>query len=119
MLKGRYKISESMRRAALLVPFLLAVALVGAQAPRRVSLIVSHGTVITVDAQRRVIEDGAVAIDGTRIADVGRASDIAARYRAGDTVDASGAVVMPGLINTHTHAPMVLFRGLADDLALM
>ena len=41
------------------------------------------------------------------------------RFRGRDTIDAAGAVVMPGLINTHTHAPMVLFRGLADDLALM
>ena len=108
-----------MRRVSSLVAVLAAVAVVQAQSPRRVSLIVTHATVITVDAQRRVIDDGAVAIDGTRIADVGRAAEIAARYRAADTIDASGSVDMPGLINTHTHAPMVLFRGLADDLALM
>ena len=109
-----------MRRfAVLLTAVAAAAALVQAQAARRVSILITHGTVITVDAQRRVIDDGAVAIDGTRIADVGRAADLAARYRAATTIDASGSVVMPGLINTHTHAPMVLFRGLADDLALM
>jgi 5-methylthioadenosine/S-adenosylhomocysteine deaminase len=86
---------------------------------RTVSMIVTNGTVVTVDASRRVIERGAVAIDGRDIVAVDTAETIAARYRGRDTIDASGAVVMPGLINTHTHAPMVLFRGLADDLALM
>src|SRR4029079_12043583 len=45
--------------------------------------------------------------------------EIAAKYDAAERVDVRGQVVLPGLINTHTHAPMVLFRGLADDLALM
>src|SRR6266700_1674190 len=78
---------------------LLAMAagtLSAAQAPplRTVSLVITNGIVDTADA-------------------------IAARVRGTETIDAAGAVVMPGLINTHTHAPMVLFRGLADDLALM
>ena len=88
-------------------------------APRTVSLIVTNGTVVTVDANRRVIERGAVAIDGRDIIAVDTATAIAARFRAPDTLDAAGGVIMPGLVNTHTHAPMVLFRGLADDLALM
>ena len=98
-----------------------ASAIVTAQAPARrtVSLVVTNGTVVTVDANRRVIERGAVAIDGRDIVGVDTAAAIAAKYRGRDTIDAAGAVVMPGLINTHTHAPMVLFRGLADDLALM
>jgi 5-methylthioadenosine/S-adenosylhomocysteine deaminase len=50
---------------------------------------------------------------------VGPAAEIARRFRARATIDATGQVVLPGLINTHTHAPMVLYRGLADDLALM
>ena len=74
---------------------------------------------ITVDGNRRVIARGSVAIDGRDIVAVDTAEAIAARFRGRDTIDAAGAVVMPGLINTHTHAPMVLFRGLADDLALM
>jgi len=101
----------------------VAVAILGlaaAQAPRRtVSLVVTHGIVVTVDAGRRVIQDGAVAIEGRDIVAVDTAGTIAGRFRGRDTIDARGAVVMPGLVNTHTHAPMVLFRGLADDLALM
>jgi 5-methylthioadenosine/S-adenosylhomocysteine deaminase len=98
-----------------------AVALGAAQPPGRrdVSLIVANGIVITVDASHRVIQNGSVAIDGRDIVAVGTSDAIAARYSGRDTVDAAGSVIMPGLINTHTHAPMVMFRGLADDLALM
>src|SRR3954468_13223276 len=97
-----------------------AIALGAVQGgPRTVSLVVANGTVVTVDGARRVIARGAVAIDGRDIVAVDTAEAIAASYRGRDTIDATGSVVMPGLINTHTHAPMVLFRGLADDLALM
>lgn len=84
-----------------------------------VDLIISGGTVVTMDPSRRVIEDGAVAARGARIVAVGTRSEISSRYRARRTIDASGKVIMPGLINAHTHAPMVLFRGIADDMALM
>ena len=95
-----------------------SVAIAGQQ-PRTVSLVVTNGIVVTVDRDRRVIQHGAVAVDGRDIAAVGTAEAIAAGFRGRDTIDAAGGVIMPGLINTHTHAPMVLFRGLADDLALM
>ncbi len=99
----------------------VAASFAGRQAPARrtVSLVVANGIVITVDGNRRVIPHGSVAIDGRDIVAVGTAEGIAARFRGRETVDAAGAVIMPGLINTHTHAPMVLYRGLADDLALM
>ena len=97
----------------------VAVALAVPAQPRTVSLVVANGTVVTVDGSRRVIPRGAVAIDGRDIVAVDTAERIAAAYHGRDTIDAAGSVVMPGLINTHTHAPMVLFRGLADDLALM
>jgi 5-methylthioadenosine/S-adenosylhomocysteine deaminase len=66
-----------------------------------------------------VLSPGAVAIDGRNIAAVDTPAAIAARFSSQTVIDTSGQVVMPGLINTHTHAPMVLYRGLADDLALM
>ena len=106
---------------------LCAIALIAASmgpsamqpARRNVSLLVAGGTVVTVDPDGRVLQNGAVAIDGRDIVAVDTSETIAQRFTASRTIDASGLVVLPGLINTHTHAPMVLYRGLADDLALM
>src|SRR3954463_11327643 len=99
---------------------LVASSLVLAQGQRQaVSLILTGGTVVTMDGSGRVLSPGAVAVDGRNIAAVDTPSAIAAKFSSQTTIDASGQVVMPGLINTHTHAPMVLYRGLADDLALM
>jgi len=90
------------------------------QPPRRaISLVVAGGTVITENADRQSLTPGSVAIDAPDIVEVGAAEAIAARYRPRETIDARGQIVVPGLINTHTHAPMVMYRGLADDLALM
>lgn len=91
----------------------------GGQARRTVSLIVTNGVVVTVDGTRRVLSPGAVAVDGTSIVAIDSPEAIAAGFDARETIDASSQIVLPGLINTHTHAPMVLYRGLADDLALM
>src|SRR5438093_1416040 len=95
------------------------VGLLAAQGRRTVSLIVANGTVVTMDSGAHVIAAGSIAIDGTDVAAVDRADVIRQRFQARDTVDAGGGIILPGLINTHTHAPMVLYRGLADDLALM
>jgi 5-methylthioadenosine/S-adenosylhomocysteine deaminase len=106
---------------------LLVIALAGAavvavlfarSGPRGVSLLVTNALVVTMNPAGEVLQRGAVAIDGTDIVAVGPAADVTARFRAQDTLDAAGQIVLPGLINTHTHAPMVLYRGLADDLAL-
>jgi 5-methylthioadenosine/S-adenosylhomocysteine deaminase len=102
------------------VSLLAAGVLVAGQAGRKqISLIVTNGTVITLDESRRTVSGGTVAIDGPDIVAVGTAQEIAAKFSANESIDATGHVVLPGLINTHTHAPMVLYRGLADDLALM
>jgi 5-methylthioadenosine/S-adenosylhomocysteine deaminase len=85
---------------------------------RAISLLVTGGTVVTLDASGRVIQDGAVAIDHDVIAEVGSADELSRKYEGANRIDARGQIVMPGLVNAHTHAPMVLFRGLADDLAL-
>ena len=89
-----------------------------AQRPRRVSLLVTGGTVVTMDKDRRVIEDGAVAVDAGRVVAVGRRRDVERRYTAAEVIDARGRAVIPGLVNGHTHVPMSLFRGIADDLDL-
>ena len=97
-----------------------ALAVVWSQgSQRQVSLVVTNATVVTMDAAGRVIANGAVAVDGTDIVGVDTTDAIGRQFRGTETIDATGQVVMPGLINTHTHAPMVLFRGLADDLSLM
>jgi 5-methylthioadenosine/S-adenosylhomocysteine deaminase len=94
-------------------------SLSGARAAEQVDLIVRGGTIVTMDDSFRVIENGAVAIRGGGIVAVASAAEIANKYKAARTINAAGRVVMPGLINAHTHVPMVLFRGIADDLMLM
>ncbi len=81
-------------------------------------LIVRGGTVVTMDGARRVIENGGVAIKNGRIVAVDNMAAIDRNYAAREVVNAAGKVVIPGLINGHTHVPMTLFRGLADDLDL-
>jgi 5-methylthioadenosine/S-adenosylhomocysteine deaminase len=84
----------------------------------QVDLLVLNGTLVTMDKGRRVIEDAGVAIEGGRIVAVGSRRDIVRRFVAPEKVDATGKIIIPGLINGHTHIPMTLFRGLADDLDL-
>lgn len=84
----------------------------------RNDLLIVGGTVVTMDKDRRVIENGAVVMGGGKIEWVGKRSEMPARLRAARTIDATGKVVIPGLINTHTHVPMALFRGIADDMDL-
>src|SRR5579871_2430272 len=74
--------------------------------------------VVTMDAQRRLIENGAVAINGDRIVDIGTRAAIDQGYQPKQRLDRPNAILTPGLINTHTHAAMSLFRGIADDLRL-
>jgi len=81
-------------------------------------IILSGGTVVTMGRGARIISGGAVVIDEGRIADVGPAQDVAGRWEAREWRDCAGCVVLPGLVNTHTHLPMSLLRGLMDDLRL-
>jgi len=74
--------------------------------------------VVTMDAGRRVIESGAVAVRGERIVGVGTRAEIDRQFQAGQRLDRPDAILTPGLINTHTHAAMSLLRGIADDLRL-
>jgi 5-methylthioadenosine/S-adenosylhomocysteine deaminase len=81
-------------------------------------LLIVGGTVVTMDKDRRVIEDGAVVIKNGAVALVGKRAAVTRNLRARQTVNANGKVIIPGLINTHTHVPMSLFRGISDDLDL-
>ena len=86
-----------------------------ADAPLPADLIVTNAHVVTMNARKDVIENGAVIIKDSLILAVGPGA-LADRYVAPKTIDAGGDLVLPGMINTHTHAPMTVFRGLGDDV---
>lgn len=83
-----------------------------------VDIIVKADHVLTMDKHFTIFKKGAVAVDNGRIASVGADDDILRRYSSKQIIGGEGFVAFPGLINTHTHSPMVYFRGLADDLPL-
>lgn len=83
-----------------------------------VDIVIASGTIITMDPCKTTLEAGNVVIKGGMIIAVEAGDALKGRFRAKETIDATGKIVMPGLINAHTHAAMALFRGLADDLPL-
>jgi 5-methylthioadenosine/S-adenosylhomocysteine deaminase len=85
----------------------------------RIDLLVRGDYVVTMDGSGTIIEDGAIAVDDGVILAIGPADELAAEYPASETLAGDGRIVMPGLINGHSHAAMTLLRGVADDLALM
>ena len=91
-----------------------AICVSAQQRTLNVDLLITGGTVVTMDGERHLYEGGFVAVRGAQIVAVGEARD-AARYRANQTINARGKAVLPGLINAHTHVPMTLLRGIADD----
>ena len=84
-----------------------------------IDLIVAGDHVVTMDGDRPVLENGAVAVDDGFIVAIGPREEIARRYRARETLDGKDRVVLPGLINGHAHSAMTLMRGIADDRELM
>jgi 5-methylthioadenosine/S-adenosylhomocysteine deaminase len=84
-----------------------------------IDLIVAGDYVVTMDDNRRVIENGAIAVDGGVILAVDSERAVRALYTAREDIAGKGRVLMPGLVNGHSHAAMTLLRGVADDLALM
>jgi 5-methylthioadenosine/S-adenosylhomocysteine deaminase len=103
-------------------PFCLAAWLLSgfAAAQDRADLILAGGTVVTMDADFRTVEGGSVVIRGQRIAAVlDPGAPLPALAPSGERIDASGMLVIPGLVNTHGHVPMSLLRGIADDMKLM
>jgi len=97
---------------------LLASAAAFGQAPQDVDLIVSGGIVVTMDGARTIVQDGSVAVRGDSIVAVGPRAEIDEKYKGAKTIDAHGALILPGFVNGHTHVPMTLFRGLHDDVTL-
>ena len=111
-------------RIALLV--LLAAVFVGQSVAQssspnnkeKVDLLINGGTIVTMDGDRLILEDGAVVVKGDVISAIGFRTDLEKKYIADQTIDARGKLVLPGFINGHTHVPMTLFRGLHDDVTL-
>jgi 5-methylthioadenosine/S-adenosylhomocysteine deaminase len=105
-------------RRQFVVAALALAALAPALAAEPADWIWSARYVVTMDSSRRVVENGAMAVRGERIVAVGPRAEIDRRYQPKHRLDRPNAILAPGLINTHTHAPMSLFRGIADDLKL-
>jgi 5-methylthioadenosine/S-adenosylhomocysteine deaminase len=97
---------------------LIPASLLSQPKKERADLIVSGGTVVTMDGARAVYADGAVVVKDDTIVAVGPRNELQAKYLVSQTIDAKGALVLPGFINGHTHVPMTLFRGLHDDVTL-
>lgn len=84
----------------------------------KIDLLIQGGTILTMDASYRILDPGVIAIQGNQIVAIGDEDDMSRQYDAAETINAQGKIIIPGLINTHTHMPMSLLRGLADDLRL-
>jgi 5-methylthioadenosine/S-adenosylhomocysteine deaminase len=85
---------------------------------KKIDHILKNALVLTMDPSLRHFHNGAVAIDKDLIAAVGPENEILAEYTSDDILECAGNIVMPGLVNMHTHLPMTLLRGLSDDLRL-
>jgi 5-methylthioadenosine/S-adenosylhomocysteine deaminase len=99
------------------LPFLALLLPLTARAAQPVDILITGGTVVTMAGPN--LENGSVAIRDGEIVAVGPSSEIDGKYTAKTVIRASGMAVLPGFVNAHTHAAMVLFRGIADDRDLM
>ena len=84
----------------------------------KADLILKNAIVLTIDKDLNIYEPGAVAVKGNKIIAVGKETQVLSEYEANETVDCKGNILMPGLVNTHTHLPMAIYRGVMDDLRL-
>ncbi|MHB8769658.1 MAG: amidohydrolase family protein [Syntrophales bacterium] len=82
-------------------------------------ILITGGTVVSLDEKDTIIPSGALAITGDSITALGPSEEILSVYRGRETIDVPGCLIMPGLVNAHTHAAMTCFRGIADDMELM
>jgi 5-methylthioadenosine/S-adenosylhomocysteine deaminase len=86
---------------------------------REVDIVISGGRILTMDERDKIIQKGSLAIAGDTIVAMGSEEDIETDYSGRYRIDARDSIVMPGLVNAHTHAAMTCFRGIADDMELM
>ncbi len=84
----------------------------------KVDILLVNAFILTMDPSKTQVPSGAVAVQGQKIIAVGTEIELRAEYESSSTIDCHGKVLMPGLVNAHTHVPMTLLRGLADDLRL-
>lgn len=82
-------------------------------------MLYTHATIITVDGQRRIIDDGAIRVEDDLIADIGKSALLKEKYPGDEEYDLTGRIVIPGLISTHMHTAQTLLRGSGDDLELV
>lgn len=98
-----------------LAALIFALTNVQASNAEEVDLIVKNGLVLTMNAGKEIFSDGVVVVNGNKIVEVGGV-EILGKYSSENAIDAKGGIIMPGMINTHTHASMSVFRSLADDV---
>jgi len=116
--------SSSLRCFSILWCLIGATPALNAQTPAKqpvsVDLLITGGTIVTMDADRQVIENGFIAVKGDTIVSMGPSTGMPfpKGVLAQQTIDAKGKLILPGFINGHTHVPMVLMRGLIDDVTL-
>src|SRR6266853_3329248 len=102
----------------LTIQFILHASLSSQTTKAKVDLVVTGGTVVSMDGSRTIYDDAMVVVKGDTIVAVGPRRELEARYLASQTIDAKGGLILPGFINGHTHVPMTLFRGIHDDVTL-
>ncbi|HEB49272.1 MAG TPA: amidohydrolase [Desulfobulbus sp.] len=86
---------------------------------KKADLVLTGRYLVTMDSRGTIIEEGGLAVRGDSVLEVGGAAELAAKYPGATRIDRPQGLIMPGLVNVHTHAAMACFRGLADDLPLM
>jgi cytosine/adenosine deaminase-related metal-dependent hydrolase len=84
-----------------------------------VNIMLTHGTVVTMNPSREIVRDGSLAIEGNLIVDVGKTSEIKSRHKSDIEIDCTHKLILPGLIDCHVHLAQALLRGCADDMPLI